>query len=175
MESRKLWLGLFFLVLFSISLSASSSFGGATTSQTSSGDTATRQLAHDIFKQLIEINTTDSVGSVTAAAEAMAQRFRDAGFPGQRHSRARPPMTARRMSSCGCTARASTSRCYSSGILTWSRPGARTGLPIRSSSSKRTATSTAAAPGHEGRRRHHVGDTHPHEERRIRTQTATLF
>jgi acetylornithine deacetylase/succinyl-diaminopimelate desuccinylase-like protein len=43
-------------------------------------DAATRQLAHDIFKQLIEINTTDSVGSVTAASEAMAQRFRDAGF-----------------------------------------------------------------------------------------------
>jgi len=44
-------------------------------------DPATRQLAHDIFKQLVEINTTDSVGSVTAASEAMAQRFRDAGFP----------------------------------------------------------------------------------------------
>jgi acetylornithine deacetylase/succinyl-diaminopimelate desuccinylase-like protein len=44
-------------------------------------DPVTRQLAHDIFKQLIEINTTDSVGSVTAASEAMAQRFRDAGFP----------------------------------------------------------------------------------------------
>ena len=44
-------------------------------------DEPTRRLAHDIFKQLIEINTTDSVGSVTAAAEAMAQRFRDAGFP----------------------------------------------------------------------------------------------
>jgi acetylornithine deacetylase/succinyl-diaminopimelate desuccinylase-like protein len=44
-------------------------------------DAATRQLAHDIFKQLIEINTTDSVGSVTAASEAMAKRFRDAGFP----------------------------------------------------------------------------------------------
>src|SRR5580704_7570314 len=43
-------------------------------------DDATRQLSHDIFKQLIEINSTDSVGSVTAAAEAMAQRFRDAGF-----------------------------------------------------------------------------------------------
>jgi len=44
-------------------------------------DDRTKQLAHDIFKQLIEINTTDSVGSVTAASEAMAQRFRDAGFP----------------------------------------------------------------------------------------------
>ena len=44
-------------------------------------DQTTRQLAHDIFEQLIEINTTDSVGSTTVAAEAMAQRLRDAGFP----------------------------------------------------------------------------------------------
>jgi len=49
--------------------------------QTDDPDQATRQLAHDIFKQLIEINTTDSVGSTTVAAEAMAQRLRDAGFP----------------------------------------------------------------------------------------------
>jgi acetylornithine deacetylase/succinyl-diaminopimelate desuccinylase-like protein len=40
----------------------------------------TRQLAHDIFKQLIEINTTDSVGNVTTATEAMAKRLRDGGF-----------------------------------------------------------------------------------------------
>src|SRR5215472_1579644 len=38
------------------------------------------QIARDIFKQLIEINTTDSVGNVTTAAEAMAQRLRDGGF-----------------------------------------------------------------------------------------------
>jgi acetylornithine deacetylase/succinyl-diaminopimelate desuccinylase-like protein len=38
-------------------------------------------LAHDIFEQLIAINTTDSVGSVTAAAEAVARRFLAAGFP----------------------------------------------------------------------------------------------
>src|SRR5579863_1158688 len=44
-------------------------------------DDATRQLSHDIFKQLIEINTTDSVGSTTVAAQAMAQRLLDAGFP----------------------------------------------------------------------------------------------
>jgi acetylornithine deacetylase/succinyl-diaminopimelate desuccinylase-like protein len=43
-------------------------------------DEHTRQLSHDIFKQLIEINTTDSVGNVTTASEAMAQRFRDAGY-----------------------------------------------------------------------------------------------
>jgi len=44
-------------------------------------DDATRQLSRDIFKQLIEINTTDSVGSTTVAAQAMAQRLLDAGFP----------------------------------------------------------------------------------------------
>ena len=42
---------------------------------------ATRALAHDIFKQLIEINTTDSIGSTTLAAQAMARRLLDAGFP----------------------------------------------------------------------------------------------
>src|SRR5260221_2823083 len=41
----------------------------------------TRKVAQDIFQQPIEINATDLVGSVTAGAEAMAQRFRDAGFP----------------------------------------------------------------------------------------------
>jgi acetylornithine deacetylase/succinyl-diaminopimelate desuccinylase-like protein len=44
-------------------------------------DGSTKQLAHDVFKQLIEINTTDSVGNVSTASEAMARRFRDAGFP----------------------------------------------------------------------------------------------
>ncbi|HEY2821384.1 MAG TPA: M20/M25/M40 family metallo-hydrolase [Candidatus Acidoferrum sp.] len=39
-------------------------------------------LAREIFQQLIEINTTDSVGNVTTAAEAMAARLRDAGFTG---------------------------------------------------------------------------------------------
>src|ERR1035441_6336284 len=39
------------------------------------------QLARSIYKELIEINTVDSVGSVTKAAEAMAVRFRAAGFP----------------------------------------------------------------------------------------------
>jgi acetylornithine deacetylase/succinyl-diaminopimelate desuccinylase-like protein len=42
---------------------------------------AANKLARDIYKQLIEINTTDSVGSTTVAAEAMAQRLRDAGYP----------------------------------------------------------------------------------------------
>ncbi len=44
-------------------------------------DAATRSLARDIFQQLIEINTTDSVGSTTVAAQAMAKRLLDAGYP----------------------------------------------------------------------------------------------
>ncbi|MGH9568297.1 MAG: M20/M25/M40 family metallo-hydrolase [Candidatus Angelobacter sp.] len=43
-----------------------------------------QQLAHDIFKQLIEINTTDTpAGNVTTAAQAMAARLRAAGFPAE--------------------------------------------------------------------------------------------
>lgn len=37
-------------------------------------------LAREILKQLIEINTTDSVGNNTTAAEAMAARLRAAGY-----------------------------------------------------------------------------------------------
>ena len=40
-----------------------------------------RTLAREILKQLIETNTQDSDGSVTAAAEKMRQRLLDAGFP----------------------------------------------------------------------------------------------
>jgi acetylornithine deacetylase/succinyl-diaminopimelate desuccinylase-like protein len=44
-------------------------------------DPATRQVIRDIYQQLIEINTTESVGNMTTAAEAMAARLRAAGFP----------------------------------------------------------------------------------------------
>lgn len=43
-------------------------------------DEPTRKLAHDIFKELIETNTTDSVGNVTNAAKEMANRLWAAGF-----------------------------------------------------------------------------------------------
>src|SRR3989441_8757469 len=39
------------------------------------------QRARDIFEQLININTTGSSGSTTVAANAMAKRLLDAGFP----------------------------------------------------------------------------------------------
>jgi acetylornithine deacetylase/succinyl-diaminopimelate desuccinylase-like protein len=44
------------------------------------GVEANRRLAHDMLKQLIEINTTDSIGSTTLAAQAMAKHLLDAGF-----------------------------------------------------------------------------------------------
>ena len=40
-----------------------------------------RAFARDLLRELIEINTTDSAGDITRAAEAMAARFRAAGFP----------------------------------------------------------------------------------------------
>ncbi|HKF52557.1 MAG TPA: M20/M25/M40 family metallo-hydrolase [Candidatus Acidoferrales bacterium] len=39
------------------------------------------KLAFDIYKQLIETNTTESVGNMTTAANEVATRFRAAGFP----------------------------------------------------------------------------------------------
>ena len=60
--------------------------GAVITSTAQSGSLPTaspsqRAEARDIFKQLIEINTTDTPkGSVTAAAKAMQKRFLDAGF-----------------------------------------------------------------------------------------------
>src|SRR5213079_1218373 len=42
---------------------------------------ADSQLARDIFRELIEINTTDSLGNTPRAARAVAQRLLAAGFP----------------------------------------------------------------------------------------------
>src|SRR5262252_1156493 len=42
--------------------------------------TANQQLAHDIYKELLEIDTTTATGDTKAAAEAMAARLKAAGF-----------------------------------------------------------------------------------------------
>ena len=44
-------------------------------------DSAQNEQALGIFRELIGIDTTNSLGSATTAAEAMARRFREAGFP----------------------------------------------------------------------------------------------
>jgi acetylornithine deacetylase/succinyl-diaminopimelate desuccinylase-like protein len=57
-------------------------YSGLTYSQTGIPQTrnAQQELSLDIFRELVDINTTVNMGS-TAAAEAMAARLRDAGFP----------------------------------------------------------------------------------------------
>jgi acetylornithine deacetylase/succinyl-diaminopimelate desuccinylase-like protein len=54
---------------------------GAAASPARASLTAHEQRARAIYKELVEINTVDSVGSTTKAAEAMARHFRAAGFP----------------------------------------------------------------------------------------------
>ena len=66
-------------VIFAAALLATAATCGAAAA---AADKASDALAYDIFKELIEINTTDTpAGNVTTAVEAMARRFRDAGFP----------------------------------------------------------------------------------------------
>ncbi|MGH7677268.1 MAG: M20/M25/M40 family metallo-hydrolase [Gemmatimonadaceae bacterium] len=43
--------------------------------------TAHQQLTREIYKQLVEIKSTNTTGNITDAAVAMAQRFREAGIP----------------------------------------------------------------------------------------------
>ncbi len=65
-----------YLLLFSLLFSLN---GFAQKADNSPNDVKYQKLARDIFRELIEINTTEGKGS-TAAAEAMAARLRDAGF-----------------------------------------------------------------------------------------------
>jgi len=68
------------LKLLLFALAACSAFGSEVFAQSLS---PRQQLAREIFQELVDINTTDSVGSTTLAAEAMAWRLRDAGFPAE--------------------------------------------------------------------------------------------
>ena len=43
--------------------------------------TPDQQRAHDIYKELVEIDTTTATGDTKRAAEAMAARLKAAGFP----------------------------------------------------------------------------------------------
>ena len=42
---------------------------------------ADQKLAHDVYKEMIEINSAVTTGTTTPVAQAMAARFRAAGFP----------------------------------------------------------------------------------------------
>ncbi|MBS0364250.1 MAG: M20/M25/M40 family metallo-hydrolase [Proteobacteria bacterium] len=55
----------------------------ASAAQADKADLASNSVARALLQQLIDIDTTDAHGNVTTAAQAMAQRFRAAGFPEQ--------------------------------------------------------------------------------------------
>src|SRR6201984_853459 len=61
-----------------LALGAALAHGAAAQDSLSPAD---RARARAVFKQLIEINTTDSLGNTPRAARAMAQRLLAAGFP----------------------------------------------------------------------------------------------
>jgi len=71
-------LSLFSLVILAFFLFCGPSFSQAGNSSQNSN--SWREQAIDIFRELININTTVNMGS-TSAAEAMARRLRNAGFP----------------------------------------------------------------------------------------------
>lgn len=102
-------------------------------------------LAHDVFKQLIEINTTDSVGNVTTAAEAMAKRLREAGFE-EKDIQIAGHATTKRILWFATAAMARESQCFSSGTSTWWRRAAKTGASIHFNFLRRMATFMAGAP-----------------------------
>ena len=53
--------------------------------------TPQQQAARAIYKEMVEVNTVDSVGSVTKLVELLAKRFRDAGFPERQAAQKRIP------------------------------------------------------------------------------------
>lgn len=62
-------------------VAAALAFALSATTATAADSPEEQKLFHDIYKQLIEINTSDSVGNNTEAARAMSQRLQDAGYP----------------------------------------------------------------------------------------------
>lgn len=69
------------LLAIALSLSACDEMaGGAKLVQVVDPLDEHQALARDIFRELVEINTTDSVGDNTVATEAVARRLLDAGF-----------------------------------------------------------------------------------------------
>ncbi len=107
-------------------------------------DPATKALARGIFEQLVNINTTDSVGSVTAASKAMQQRFLDAGFPASDLYLGGP--NDRKETRSSVITEPVPSRPSSlSAISMSSKPTAPTGPLPPSTSLKRMATSTVGA------------------------------
>src|SRR5258708_36901905 len=68
------------------SLVLAAAFLGAlslTSAQAAETRSPEQQAFIEIYRELVEINTTDSVGDTVRAADAMAARLRDGGIPAQ--------------------------------------------------------------------------------------------
>jgi acetylornithine deacetylase/succinyl-diaminopimelate desuccinylase-like protein len=68
------------IIAMGLLATAAGAASGRSASRAAMSQPAADALAHDLYQELVAINTTDSVGSVTAAAAAVARHFRAAGF-----------------------------------------------------------------------------------------------
>jgi acetylornithine deacetylase/succinyl-diaminopimelate desuccinylase-like protein len=66
-----------------LSIAATIALGALAVAPACADPSADRQAFHDIYRELVEINTTDSVGDSVRAAEAMAARLRAGGIPAE--------------------------------------------------------------------------------------------
>ena len=64
-----------------LALGAAASLGAARLAAQQAPLNANQQLARDVYKELIETNTSTMTAGTTGAAQEMATRYRDAGFP----------------------------------------------------------------------------------------------
>src|ERR1700681_1722001 len=71
---KRFWTGLFVALLSMLPMVAGSSAAEGLSPQ--------QQLAFDIYKELVEINTVTATGDTARAAEAMAAPLQAAGFAG---------------------------------------------------------------------------------------------
>ncbi len=107
--------------------------------------TPQQQRFREIYKELIEINTTHSVGDNTQAARAMEKRLVEAGFA-PADIQILEPFPKKGNLVMRFKGDGSKKPLLLWLISTWSRPGAKTGRPTRSSCRSRAATSRRAVP-----------------------------
>ena len=96
--------------------------------------TSYQQLALDIYKELVEINTVVGQWRHGACGRGDGRASAGGGIFRTPMSRCSSPRRAREISSPDCAARASAGRSCCSPISTWSTRSARTGRSIRSGS-----------------------------------------
>src|SRR5262249_37600582 len=117
------------LIVAALALLCLACFGAPVRAQTR---TAQQQLAVDIYKELVEINTGTATGATAPPAEAMAARLRAGGLSA---SDVQVFTSSPRKGNLwrGCGGRGRASRSFCSRISTWWKRDARTGRSTRSS------------------------------------------